>query len=193
MATFGAAVGSPNVVLGEILWNDNGTGATVISSVVDDKGNTYNLGTKIHDGASNLAAQPFWRGNITNGPVTFTVTFSTSAVTAILIRVDEYSGAVALNDPSDGNTGQLQSPPPAGTDAQTSGSITTTGINDLIWSGTANFNGVSVTTGTGFTNRGNQTNYVTIEDKNLASPGTTAGTWTWNSSGNTATHVVAIK
>jgi len=195
IATFGSAVGSGNVVLGEILWNDQGTSSITVSSIVDDKGNSYVLGTKVHDSAAtNLAAQSFWRGNVTGGPTTFTITFSAAGVTAVLAKVDEYSGAIPVTDPSDGNTGQLQAPPPGTTDGVTSGNITTTGTNDLIWSGTVNLNGVANLTGTGFTLRSPcQANYICIEDKNLASPGTTAGTWTWPSSGSTITHVVAIK
>jgi len=192
LATLGAAVGVGNVVVGAMLINDNSTPSTVLTGVTDDKGNTYNIGTRIRDAGTGLSQQLFWRGNITNGPTVFTGTYSANII-AVLTKVTEYSGAATLTDPSDGTTGQEQSPPPATTDAVTSTNITTTVANDLIWGVSSSMSGTLSTVGTGFTGRGNQANYLLVEDKNLVTAGTTAATYTWGGSGNTITQVIAIK
>jgi len=191
--TFSSPIGSGHAVVGAILYQDPGNTRTV-SSIVDDKGNSYIVGAKVFDtaGGSNLSQAIFWRGNIPNGPTVLTATMSASTGTA-LQRADEYSGSAALVDPSDGTNSNYQITPPVTTDAVTSGTFTTTVINDLIWSVSTGVTGVLNTAGTGFTGRGNILGYVATEDKNLAAAGSTAGTWTYGGSGNVITQAVAIK
>jgi hypothetical protein len=183
------AVGSGHAVVGMLFWQPQ---SVTVASVTDGMGNTYNLGTKVNDAGGTFSTQTVFLGNITNAPGNIIVNFSASNG-GFLSKFDEYSGSAALSNPTDGAANQNQSPPPGTTDGTTSGNITTTVTNDLIWSATVNMSGNSMTAGTGFTSRGNQGGFVFTEDKNLATAGTTAGTWTLGTTGNTITSVIAIK
>jgi hypothetical protein len=184
-----AAVGSGHAVVGMLFWQPQ---SVTITSVTDGMGNTYNLGTKVNDAGGTFSTQTVSLGNITNAPSNVIVNYS-AANGGWIAKVDEYSGSAALSNPTDGAANQNQSPPPGTTDGTTSGNITTTVTNDLIWSATVNISGNSMTAGTGFASRGNQGGFVFTEDKNLATAGTTAGTWTLGTTGNTITSVIAIK
>jgi len=191
LTAFSGAVGVGNAVVGVLFWN-NSTPQNV-TSVTDDKGNTYTLGPQLTDAPHTFRGQTFWRGNITNGPTTITATFS-GPNGGFLAKADEYSGAAALTDPSDGNTGQLQAGPAIGADTITSGNITTTTTNDLIWGATAMSGSQTIATvGTGFTGRGSVAGYILTEDKNLPTATTTAATFNQVAVNSTLAWVVAIK
>lgn len=145
-ATFGATVGNGNAVI-VYVWFSNG-GTTTIS---DDKSNSYTL----VDTNSVVSVRSFYLTNITNAPITVTVTFGTTQTgsnTVASIMIDEFSG-IATSSPLDGHTINRVTFPGTGTDAVTSGSITTTTNGDLIWG--AVIDELSITNaaaaGTGFT------------------------------------------
>lgn len=118
--TLGAPVTSGNAIVGSF----QVVGGSFASySVSDDKGNIYNIGGISSFGRSGQ----FWLGNITNAPSVITVTINASNG-AWLLLADEFSGVATL---SDGHT-QNQNVPGTGTDAMTSGAITTTVNGDLI-------------------------------------------------------------
>lgn len=148
-----SAVGSGNCICGLLTW-DNGTGAT-LSSVTDDKGNSYNRETTVLDTTDNQNTAAFSRTNITNAPTVITATFSVGADSLVMV-LDEFSGGSTTSaDERDGSAhgGQFQSSPGTGTDAVTSGTFTTSTNGDLIWGGSNNSNGTGAfaTEGTGFT------------------------------------------
>src|SRR5574343_505010 len=125
--TLPAAVSSGNALVGMVTWDCSGS--TTVSTVADNQSNSYSVGTQYKDTSNGQCAQSFWRGNITNGPTTITVTFSgTSPWRGGVMQ--EYTGVAALTDPSDGNTGQYQSGPGTGANAITTTAVTTTQAGD---------------------------------------------------------------
>jgi len=147
--TFGAAVGSGNTVCGIFSWDD-GSGAT-LSSIADDKGNNYTVKTNLAPDTNGQKTLSFFLGNITNAPTVITVTLSVASSFRTII-IDEFSGALAAADPSDGGTGQNQAAPTTTTDLTTSTNITPTTNGCLIYGGSVNSGGTQIpTNGTGFT------------------------------------------
>lgn len=150
-----SAVGSGNAICGVVSWD--GAGTTTLTSVTDDKGNTYNLETTIKDTTNNQYLSAFSRTNITNAPTTITATLIASEAFHGII-VDEFSGgSTASTDERDGTAhgGQFQNAPGTGADAITSGTFTTATNGDLLYGGcmaggttTNASNGTSFSTGT---------------------------------------------
>lgn len=173
-----SAVGSGNAVLGLVSWDL--AGGITLSSVTDDKGNTYNLETSIDDTTNSGRTACFSRTNITNAPTVITATFS-SSIGFVGIIADEFSGtSTASSDERDGaaHGGQFQLSPGTGTDACTSGNFTTSVNGDLIWGATANTGGnVTPTTGTGFTT-GTQSTWTDYRAASEYRTQTTAGAGT---------------
>jgi hypothetical protein len=125
--TFSSAVTSGNTVVGGVSW---GTANNDLTSVTDDKGNTYNIVRTVSDSGNGQTQATFYLANITNAPTVITANFTnTPAYRAI--TATELSGVATT--PLDGQTGQLQSAPGTGTDAITSLTITPTQNGDYIY------------------------------------------------------------
>lgn len=164
-----SAIASGNAVLGVVSW----VGAGTLSSVTDDKGNTYNKETSVLDTTDSLNSAAFSRTNITNAPTVITANFSVG-VTFRQMLVDEFSGgSTASTDERDGaaHGGQFQSNPGTAANGITSGTFTTGTNGDLIWGACVDgagtlvlaTNGTSFSTGTQFnaTDYASQTEYRT--------------------------------
>jgi hypothetical protein len=143
--TLGAAVGVGNHICG---YFEGALGGSIsISSITDDKSNNYTIVDTLLDTTTNvLSASSFYLLNITNAPITITVTLS-SAAAFLNVLVDEFSGAVAGLDVHAIN---LQANPATTANTVTSGSVTASSSGSLVFGATAN-QGTSATTGTGFT------------------------------------------
>lgn len=151
--TLDAPVGSGNTVALLGLWiaaTDTSTGAA------DNQSNAFTAGTAIANfGGNGFTAKPFYKENITNGPVTFTISFS-GAITYRDICAMEISG-VETTSVLRTSGQQSQDGIGTGTDAVTSGNSAgsaTTG--DFVWGGTVNsfdwFDGTTYYSGgTGYT------------------------------------------
>jgi hypothetical protein len=192
-----SAVASGNAVLGVVSW----VGAGTLTSVTDDKGNTYNKETSVLDTTDALNSAAFSRTNITNAPTVITANFS-AGVTFRQILVDEFSGgSTASTDERDGaaHGGQFQANPGTAANGITSGTFTTATNGDLIWgacvdgAGTLALatNGTSFSTGTQF----NATDYASqTEFRTQATAGAgTAATFTQAADVPRTTFMVAIK
>jgi len=194
--TLGAAVGSGNTVCGWVSWGEGPT-TTHLTSVTDDKGNTYTISDRLGDGNNAQAGAMFFRGNITNGPTIITANFSPNQ-TFLQIGADEYSGALAATNPSDGHSvaAAVQTGSTA-TDFLSSGSFTTSVNGDLIYGVTMDtFGATLASAGTGYTQR--QTNTIAVdatsEDKVQSTAGSVAATFTTsNAGGRYITLAVAIQ
>jgi hypothetical protein len=186
--TLDAAVGSGNAVAIGVLWfatTDTTTGAT------DDKSNTFTAGdAKANHGGNGLSSKVFYKGNLTNAPITFTVNFS-GAITYHSMCVIEASGidtTTALRT----SGSQTQDGIGTGTDAISSGNSAlsaTTGdfvigftMNSFDWfDGTTYFSG-----GTGYTKpagaagaAGSASTYpIAVEYKTAGSTAAVAATFT---------------
>lgn len=197
-ATFGAAVGSGHTVYGIVGW-DNAGGSRTLSGVADDKGNTYTVQRTVNDTTNQQSGAVFFLGNITNGPVTVTATFSIGT-DARGIAIGECSGV--QTSPLDVETGQLQTSPGTGTDGATSGAVVTTANGDFVvglFEDTGSFRGnTEFTAGTGFTQR-EQTGVaganlcLLLEDRVQSSAGSIAGTATHTNNDATISFVLTFK
>lgn len=177
--TLGAAVGSGNLVVGWCSWGS--ATLTVLTSVTDDKGNTYTISAKQADAANTQSVGFFFLGNITNGPTVFTANFSPNQ-NFLQIGVDEYSGVLAAADPSDSHaiSAAVQTGSVAA-DFLSSGNFTTAVNGDLIWGATVDTSTVALATGgTGYTRRTTNTSQCdsASEDKTQATAGSVAATFT---------------
>lgn len=195
--TFGSAISSGSTVCG----GGQFASSTTLTSVTDDKSNTYNVETNIT--ASGQTAFAFSLGNITNGPTTITITLGASSGFNSAVA-DEYSGALAASDPRDVHGGQTQNTPGTGADAYTSGNFTTTTNGDLLYGFTVTTNSATAISnfvaGTGFTIRSRDTpaglGDALSEDRVQASAGSTAATFTDTTDTGTVvsiTYLIAIK
>lgn len=139
--TFPAAVGSGNTVVGTLGGSLSAAGTVV--SVVDDKGNTYNIETAVGVAAQFIATS-FSRSNITNAPTILTITVtSTGNAVGLNAVAEEWSGILtAATDERDGTAHgcAFQTSPGTGTNGVTSGPFTTTASGDLLYTGTINNN-----------------------------------------------------
>lgn len=195
-ATFTNPVGSGNLVVG-VGTNDH-TSSHNVSTVVDDQSNSYTSNTvQIVDTTNGQNAYAFALTNITNGPKTVTVTFSASSSFSGFI-MEEWSNSGGASAGIDVRTGQFQTPPGAGTDAITSGSVTTTVNGDLVWSGNNDATGTNAAVaGTGYTGHNATTNTGTelqTEALTQSTAGAIAGTWTANGHNDAqVTFVIAFK
>lgn len=166
-----------------------------ISTVADDKGNTYAVKNTITETADAIKVSQAVRGNITNAPKTITVTF-TGTIANSAVSIAEWAGISAVTDPSDVFGGQMQS----AAANPTSGNITTTVDGDLI-SGMA-VNGstnVAYTAGSGFTigltsnTFFTSTSFLAWEWLIQSTHGVTASTWVDATATNYAVEVLSLK
>lgn len=177
------AVTSGNAVVGFVSWGSDTT--SILTSVTDDKGNTYTIVQRA--GSTNSGTQSFasfYLLNITNAPTIITANFSSSQTYRTII-VHEVSGLSALDQSAINVPASL---PGTGTDALTSGSVTTTANGEYIVAGVYNpdtdRNLPMYAAGTGYTKReevGSGTSdfeNMASEDQIQATAGSIAGTFT---------------
>lgn len=176
-ATFGAGVGSGNLVRGFVAWNTSNTAN--LTSVSDDKGNAYSIVDKIADATDGTCMGSFYLGGITNSPTVITANLNTTSAMTIVASEESGLSTLAL----DGHSGQSQTNPGTGTNAISSGNTTTTIDGDLICSavmrGSANLTNTVV--GTGFSARESDTSSATqlkAEDLVQGTAGAISSTWT---------------
>jgi len=192
--TLGSTVGVGNAIVGSVTAADTVT----LTSVTDDKSNTYTI-LDSHDLAANDISYTFCLGNITNGPKTITANWSSSASGHNAILVDEYSGVIANTNPIDNSgaahVGNFQAAPGTGTDGATSTAVTTITNGCMIWGSTANLAGDSnpATAGTGFTPRQAASIKGLTEDLLQSTAGSIAATFTLSTSQGEFTALIALQ
>src|SRR5258708_17264178 len=203
VATLGANVGSGKCVLGGIISVPNGI---TITSVQDDQGNTYTVKDSLNDATDSHQIFSFELGNITNAPHIITITFGSGSGNPVQVVIDEYSGALAAADPTDGHAIVLRTAPGTGANAITSTSITTTVNGDLIYGvcfdqGTATPASTAGTSPLSFTLRGSDLDptdafSVVSEDAVQSPPGSVNTAFTNSTTGggdNFAVIIIAVK
>ena len=164
---FPSANTAGNLIVVYVVWDNPGT-----VTVSDTRGNTYTAATARQTWGSNWSAQAFYASNILGGSNTVKATFGTAITSFGIVYLHEYSG-LATASPVDASASAV------GTSASmSSGAVTTTQANDLLFAAGASANTVT-TPGTGFTPRltgfGNLT-----EDRVVTTTGSYAGTATQN-------------
>lgn len=193
--TFTAPVTSGGLVWGGVTW---GTPTlTELTSVTDDKGNTYTIVRKIADTTDGQSAASFYLANITNAPTIITANFSVN-LGFRAISVQELSGT-PTSSALDQETGQQQIAPTTVTDALTSGLVTTLNTDEYIAGYSVHSANAQIpAAGTGFSNSvssGNGTSAVAsrLEGKTLASPLAVAATFTAGANDRHLTFVMTFK
>jgi hypothetical protein len=180
-ATFGANTTAGNCVVGIVQW-----GATTNNlTQVNDGVNIYTILDTVlnNDGSS---ASSFIGANIVGGTTVINCTFS-PATGNIVIITDEYSGGATAGQP-DQHTGRFQARPGTGTDAISSGNVTTTVNGDLIYGGAFDISGsgTTFTAGTGSVIRTTDSGLSRTgasDDKVQSTAGSVAATFTGNQAG----------
>lgn len=189
--TLASTVATGDTVVGQVSW-DTGSGAS-LSSVIDNKGNGYQILDTVPDSAHLQTSADFYATNITNAPTSITATFSIAAAYRFA-SADEFVNVLGVT-PLDGHAGNLQSTPGLGSNAVTSGSITTTVAHDMIWGGTTlvTSSPTGVNSGTSFTTGVNSA-YLASEFLVQTTAGAQAATFTLTSgTPDTITFAAAFK
>ncbi|HEX2381560.1 MAG TPA: LamG-like jellyroll fold domain-containing protein, partial [Acidimicrobiales bacterium] len=157
-----------DLIVVSLLWDSV---ATV--TVSDTRGNTYVAGATRVTWGSNWSAKTMYAKNIAGGPNTVTITYSTPITSFGTLYIGEYSGVDKANplDVKASRTGTAA--------AMTSGAVTTTNPNDLLY-GFGASNGAVTAAGAGFTPRSLTFGNIT-EDRTVAANGAYAATATQNS------------
>ena len=136
--TMDAAVGSGNLLAGIVTWATSTP--SDLTSVTDDKGNSYTIVNAIADTGNNQSAASFYGKNLSGGPTVITANFGVSNNFKGL-SVQEFSG-LDTSAPLDGTNeqGQLQTSPGTGTDGVKSGASTQTPSvdNAVVFAGSVN-------------------------------------------------------
>lgn len=126
--SFSNPVGNGNCVLGMITYDSTAT----LTSVTDDKSNTYHISDTATNGTDTVSTGQFYLANITNAPQTITCNLSGGANCSVII--DEFSGVQNLTDPRDGHS--IRASGTSNASAVTN--ATTTTVNgDLIYAAAA--------------------------------------------------------
>lgn len=174
---FGSNVAANNLIVGAVTWDGNHT----LSSVTDSQGNTYTLETVVRDGATpTVSLQVFHTIAGSSAACTVTATLSGNANRKAIV-VHEVSGVQTTAGYRDKYAGQSQSNPGTGSNAVTSGSVTTTTDGQYIFGATGD-PGYSTgkTQGTGYTLQETDgvMSILTSEDQVQTSAGSIAATFT---------------
>jgi hypothetical protein len=193
--TLTSTVTSGNALAGFVTWGNDIPGD--LTSVTDDKGNTYTIAQNVNSGGAGESLASFYCLNITNAPKTITANFASSEAW-MSMSVHEVSGLTAL----DQSVGQAQYGPGTTANAVTSSSVTTASGGEYIIAATTDFNtsvraAPEFAAGTGFTKRQETTvttaqRLATEDMGNQGSAGSVAGTFTPTFSDNFITSVMAF-
>ena len=176
---FSKANTAGNLIVVFVIWDN--PGAVTVS---DTRGNTYTAATARQNWGNNWSAQVFYASGISAGSNTVTATFGTSIKSFGIVYLHEYSGLASVSPVDASSSG-------VGTTAlMSSGAVTTTQPNDLLFAAGASDN-VVTGAGTGFTKRLTGFDNLT-EDRLVPSTGSYEGTATQNGS-TWAMQAVAFK
>src|SRR5258708_18892559 len=125
--TFTSVVSSNALVCGVVQFS----GGSAVTSVTDDKSNTYTIADAVADIPGASGQTTFYKEGISNNPQTVTVHWASATSNFVRGVISEYAG-IATSSAIDGHNGNLSQVSSA---TFTTPSITTTGNGDLIYSG----------------------------------------------------------
>lgn len=189
------------LILASIGWN-SATSTIAVTDNCNTAGatDTYTLlNSKVTGPPPTTGSGMHWWARIGASRSTCTITFTqTGGPLSLGVAADFVNdgGSVGV----DSSALQGQDGPGTGTNAITSGNITTAASNEYIWSWTVDIgaNGGTLTAGTSpvtYTKRDNNASFPNAdEDGTAVSAGTNSGTWTYSSAaGQIVTGVIAVK
>ncbi len=173
--------GGDLIVLGLFVLN-----STSVSSVMDTQGNQYILIGSQTWSPNGFVEKLYYAKNIKGGADTATVTLSGS--TTLEVFVYEYSG-LDTSAPLD-----VSATPHTGTSVTgTSGVLTTTNANDLLFALFHPDNDVTTTAGSGFTGRVLLGSILLAEDQNVTSTGSYSATMGFSGNADYVSFLVGFK
>lgn len=198
--SFAATVGVGSVVCGHCYW---GASTDIVTSIADDKSNAYTVvDSQLNIQSDGRSAKSFYRANLTNGPITVTMSLS-SSTQYVMLAVHEASG-LDTSAPLDKNRTASQAGV-SGTNAITTGSVTPVADGEYIYAGVAEafatHSGAYYTAGTtvAYTKReevfnGSALGDIASESFIQTTAGAIAGTWTPTDANNdSATFILTFK
>lgn len=189
--TFIAGVTPGNTVWGIVTWDT----AHSLSNVKLG-GVLMNIKDNITDSTAGQGTASFILGNVSGAPTSVVATFSGATSFTDMVIIEE-SGCAALSDPTDVHVGQNQGSPGTGSNAVTSGNVTTTVSNDIIVGMTCATSATTIcTAGTGFTRRttdATEQGMTTENGVTQVSPGLVAATFTTATNTRFTTLILAIQ
>jgi hypothetical protein len=162
------------------------TSTNVLTSVIDDKGNSYNILDEQVSSPDIVTMASAELANITNGPTTMTMNLS-PATAFVSMTCDEYSG-VAQSSEVDAHIMMVDDGIGAGTNSASSGMIATGSAGDFISAGIVDATGagsswIAGTSPLSFTlrqNLGRSNVGIASEDAPQGAAGATSATFTQN-------------
>lgn len=143
----GSAVASGDIVVGFATVGSPNTAD--ILSVTDNQGNSYTLIAAVGDATAGQSFAMFYKVNITNGPTTITLHY-TSGLSSVVAFWDEFSGG-SSGSAIDGSNSRVMATPGTGTDGVSTGG-TFGASGDIIYGAAMEDAGpnTTFTVGTGF-------------------------------------------
>ncbi len=179
-ASFPAANTAGDLIVVWTRWGIVGPNATL----TDTQGNSYApVAAKLTSTANSAEAQMFYVANVKGGANTVTLTLS-AAAPRVGLEIQEYKGVSAL----DGETHTIDVIPPS------TGSLTSSNANDLLFAASMSDNGDVGTWGAGSAYTLRQTNArQATEDRIVSSLGTYSATFTANTGTSFISELAAFK
>lgn len=202
-ATLSQAAASAAMICGSVVGGRNDAAVPVISTILDDKGNSYPVRQSNGDTQNATNMSSFSLENITNGPISVTVTY-TAAMDFRSIVIHEVSG-IATASAMDQHAGQSQdtptiTSPPTTPGGVSSGSVTTTVDGEYVYAAAANtaeaFGSLSSDTNGGYTNRvalNSTYTFIATEDQIQTSAGSISGLFHISAIRRVIAHVMTFK
>jgi hypothetical protein len=169
---------------------------TSVTSVADGGGNYTLRGSAVDDTPNTGRSLVYVRENVSAGDYTATATWS-AATGFLRARLIEIRGAAASS--FEAATGQYQSTPGTGTDAVTSGNVTTLGTDRLILGLSQSWDNIfgavsgTISAGTSFTIGSPTQREFAYQSRSAPSAGNYAATFTLSAGSAQSTHVLAFK
>jgi hypothetical protein len=173
--TFGS-----NIAVGDHIWVATSIHTDETPTISDNLGNSYSvIGSRVWDAGEGEGGMQWHATSAYAGACSITINFAApSGFTKSYARTATGIASSGALDGYNGTAGNFAS---TATDGVSSGTFTPTTDNCMICGVYLHASAVTVTAGTSFTDR-NTTNRVRAEDRNLATAGTVAATWTQSAS-----------
>jgi hypothetical protein len=181
--------GNTSIISLHLLWSAGGSASGF--SATDSVGNTYTQVASYNADTANLVVI-FVSPSVSGSPTTVSISATAGGTLTYKDCIfDEFSGGSG-SSAVNGNAAQKQVNPGTGTDAISSGSLTTTTDGDLIYAVSYSTNSVTnPTAGTGYTrwatgSGGGSASYIVSESQTQSVAGAISGTFTGGGATNTA-------
>jgi hypothetical protein len=168
---FSSASTAGNLIVVHLTWDKQ---SRDINTVTDSKSNVYHpIGAATNWGSGSYRSQLFYAYNISAGasPLSITATLNGAVNSLYEMYISEYSNVLTTADPLDQTSTNANSGATV-----TSGSVTTTAANELVY-GVAIGKTVTLNTGSGFNTRSTDQSNI-VEDESATTPGSYSAAFT---------------